>query len=525
MLIQAVVGGQGTNMKGRSQTFTQLPLNIVGSTVFGRYPKISVEETINMIISDGFLVPYAGHLLVASIISQANGRAIYTSNKYNHMIVVIENNVYTISSNLSVTKIASIDTFSGDVFIDENNVDQIAICDKKSIYIYNYVTGAFTKALTSGLPLNFIPGYISYQNGRFIAASLNTSQWRLSQAGDGRNWPSDSPFVGTLQTKPDTVVATQRVPGRGNLLYVFGYTVTEIWQDVGAQLFPYQRNASVNIDYGCINPATIAFNENIVVWLAQNEKSGLMIAYTTGGDINKISTDGIDFKFTQLKNPENSYGFLFRQDGHQLYQLTFPDDNLTYVYDFNTQKFFTIKSENMTAHIAKRVSFFNDQYYFVSFSDGNLYQFSTNYTTYNGEEIPRIRILRNLRLPDASRFSVNNLTFTLEQGTQKNIYDQSNKFIGTESLNLIATESGNQLVTQTGGTASQLIKQQVGMSVSKDGGMTFGTIWNKDLNDRGKFRNRLIYWNLGASNDFVVQFRFWGMGRFVATDGIASIYQ
>ena len=512
-------------MRGRSQSFTQLPLDIVGSTVFGRYPKISIEETINMIISDGFLVPYAGHLLVASIIAQSNGRGLYTSNKYDHMIAVVENNVYSISSNLNLTKIASIDTYSGDVFIDENNNSQIAICDKKSIYIYNYSTGVFSKALTSGSPLDFTPGYITYQNGKFISAALGTSTWRISQLGDGTNWPNTAAFVGALQTKADTVVAVQRVPGRGNLLYVFGYTVIEIYQDVGGLIFPYQRNASVNIDYGCINPATIAFNENLVVWLAQNEKSGLMIAYTTGGDINKISTDGIDFRLTQLKNPDNSYGFLFRQDGHQLYQLTFPDDNLTYIYDFNTQKFFTLKDENMNAHIAKRVTFFNDQYYFISFTNGNLYQFGTNYTTYNGEEIPRIRICRNIRLPDASRFTVNNITFTLEQGTQENAFEDANKIIGTENNNFIATEDGRLLLTENGGGVGDILKQQVGMSVSKDGGMTFGTIWTKDLNERGKFRNRLVYWNLGASNDFVTQFRFWGMGRFVATDGIASIYQ
>lgn len=512
-------------MKGRSQTFQQVALNIVGSTVFGRYPKISVEETINMIISDNWLVPYAGHLLVASILSQAGGRAIYTSTVFNHMIIVIENNVYIVSENLSVTRIASIGTFIGDVFIDENNNNQIAICDKQSIYVYNYITGSFTQALTGGGALDFIPGYITYQNGRIIAAALGTPTWRLSAVGDATSFPNDSFHVATLQTKPDTVVATQRVPGRGNLLYVFGNTVTEIWQDIGALLFPYQRQSSVNIDYGCLNAATIAFNENIVVWLAANEKSGPMIAFTTGGDINKISTDGIDFKFTQLKNPSNSYGFLFRQDGHQLYQLTFPDDNLTYVYDFNTKKFFTLKDENMNAHIAKRVSFFNDNYYFVSFNDGNLYRFGTQYTTYNGAEIPRIRICRNIRLPDASRFACNNLTFTLEQGAQQDAYVDNNSYLITQNQEKLITQDGRFLITQDGGFGFSAIPQEIGMSISKDGGMTFGNIWVKRLNASGLFRNRLIYWNLGAANDLVVQFRFWGMGRFVATDGIMDIYQ
>jgi hypothetical protein len=481
-------------MKGRSPTFTQVPLDIVGSTVFGRYPKISIEQTYNMIISDNFLVPYAGHMLSISLINNAQGRALFTSVRFNHMIAVVANNVYSISSGLFPALIGKIGTTEGDVYIDENNTNQIAICDQTAIWIYNWTTGSFTQATT-----DFIPGYITYQNGRFVAAAIGTATWRLSAVGNGLSWPNDSFHVGTLQTKPDNVVATQRVPSRGNLLYVFGSTVTEIWQDIGAALFPYQRNASVNIDYGCLNPATIAFNDTIVVWLAANEKSGPMIAYTMGGDIKKISTDGIDFKFTQLTNPANSFGFLFRQDGHLIYQITFPDDNLTYIYDFNTGKFFTLCDQNMNAHIAKKVAFFNDQYYFVSIVDGNVYQFGTQFTTYNGVEIPRIRVCRNIRLPDASRFAINNLTFTLEQGTQINNYQPTD--------------------------STKFVKQSVDLSVSKNGGESFGTVWKKDLNTRGNFKNRLIFWNCGSANDFVPQFRFWGLSRFVVTDGIASIYQ
>jgi len=545
-------------LKGRSPTFTQVPLDIVGSTVFGRYPKISVEQTFNMIISDGFLVPYAGHMEVAEIIPAGQGRALFASTIFNHMIAVIDNGVYVISPNLAVNRVGTISTFKGDVFIDENVSSQIAICDQQAIYIYNTVTGAFTKP---NLPDNvsfggstFIPGYISYQNNRFVAASIGQPIWRLSAVNDGTSWPADAQHEGTLQTKPDNVVAAQRFPGRGNLLYVFGKTVTEPWQDVGLQLFPYQRNSSVNIDYGCLNPATIAYNENIMVWLAANEKSGPVIAYSTGGDINRISTDGIDFKFTTLTNPGNSYGFLFRQDGHLIYQLTFPDDNLTYIYDFNTKKFFTLCDENANAHIAKRIAFFNDKYYFVSFIDGNLYQISTQFTTYNGKEIPRVRVCRNIRLPDGSRFAINNLTFTLEQGTQENVFLSDNLL--TEDDQIIMTQAGENITVGVGGLRTfideplqtqsgldllteinenifatvvsnfpQPIPQSVHLSVSKNGGESFGTIWSKNLNPPGLFRNRLIYWQLGAANDFVPQFRFWGLGRFVATDGIVSIYQ
>lgn len=541
-------------MKGRSQTFTNVPLDIVGSTKFGRYPKISVEETYNMIISDDFLVPFAGHELSTEIINSEAGRGIFTSVRYNHMIAVIGNGVYAIASNNSASLVGSINTFEGTVFIDENNTNEIAICDQQDIWIYSYLTGGFVKATDGSNPtLGFRPGYISYQNGRFIAAALDTATWRLSSLGEGKTWPNDTFHVGTFQTKPDSVVATQRFPGRGNLLFVMGKTVTELWQDLGLQLFPYQKNSSVNVDYGCLNAATIAFNDNIIVWLAANEKSGPMIAYSMGGDIQKISTDGIDFKFSQLTNPANSFGFLFRQDGHLLYQLTFPDDDLTYIYDFNTQKFFTLCDAYMSAHIAKRIAFFNDQYYFVSYRDGNIYNISTQFTTYDGVEIPRIRVCRTIRLPDSSRFVANNLTFTIEQGQQQNVYVNENllteagDIITTEdgepiqtNVNrtiityapllaeddtILLTENGEELLVATSVESPYPIPQAVHLSISRDGGQSFGNILSHQLNPRGQYKNRLIYWQLGAANELTPQFRFWGLSRFVATDGIVSIYQ
>lgn len=540
-------------LKGRSPTFTNVALDIVGSTKFGRYPKISVEQTYNMIISDNFLVPFAGHELVTPIQDTYEGRGIYTSNRAQKMFAVIGNGLYSISNNLTATRLHSIDTFNGDVFISENNANQLAICDKQHLYIYNYATSTFS---IPTLPTGVIPGYVTYQDGYFIIPDIESANWYLSAQNNGLSWDwgaGSTPVSGSLQTKPDKAVATLRFPGRGNLLLVFGNTVTELWTDVGNQLFPYQRNSQVNIDYGCLNAATIAYNENIVVWLGANEQSGPVIMYTTGADIQRISTDGIDFRFTQLSNPSNSYGFLFRQDGHLLYQLTFPDDNLTYVFDFNTRKFFTLSDEYLNAHIAKRVAFFNDKYFFVSNKDGNIYEIGTQFTTYDGKEIPRIRICRNIRLPDASRFSVNNLTFTLEQGDQIDspidddlltesglvlmtedelplqIIEAAEQIIElpllTETEDILLTEAGDEIFATEIEDFVLTIPQKVALSISKDGGETFGSSWDKQLNPTGKRKNRLIYWNLGAANDFVPQFRFWGLSRFVATDGIANIYQ
>lgn len=477
-----------------------VPLKMVGSTVFGRYPKISVEQTYNMIISDNFLVPYAGYKNINSVTGNGVGRGIYASSQFNHLVFVIGDGVYLADNNLSVSHIATIPTSTGDVFISENEGAEIAITDKTNLYIYNYADSTFTTKTPDDL--GFRPGYLDFQNGYLIAPVVPSSQppteaarWRLSAPNDATSWPADSNNVGSFQTKPDEPQACIRFPGRGNQLLVMGRTVTEPWFDTGGQLFPYTRSNSYNIDYGCLNAATIDRLDSLVVWLGANERAGPVIMYTTGGDTKHISTDGINFQLAQLTNPTNSFGFLFIQDGHLIYQFTFPDDNLSYAYDFNTQKFFTICDENMDYHIAKKVVYFpaTNSYYFVSAKDGNLYEFNTEYTNYdygdgNVKEIPRIRVTPTFRLPDDTAFITQNAQFIIEQG-----YDSRDA--------------------------------RVDLSISNNGGVTFSSYVGMEMNQLGVYRNRFSYWNLGRANEITQQFRFWGFGRFVVSDGTMGVYQ
>ena len=56
------------------QEINDMPLTMVGGSSFGRYQKISNAQTWNFLVSDGFLVPYAGYKNVVTTASQAVGR-------------------------------------------------------------------------------------------------------------------------------------------------------------------------------------------------------------------------------------------------------------------------------------------------------------------------------------------------------------------------------------------------------------------------------------------------------------------
>lgn len=527
-----------------------------------------------MFVSDNFLVPYSGYKLAIPSSDLGNstvGRGIHASTKLNRLIAVFGNNVYLINvtfdqqqqkvTTSQAIKIGELQTSSGVVYIAENNKPQICISDGVNIYIYDTLLTPSFQVITT----TFTPGQVDFHDTYFLcAASADgfytppaNNTWRLSGQNAGESWPDDSAHIGLLQTKPDNSQAVVRFPGKGNMIFVFGETVVEPWFDLGYQLFPYQRNTTYTCDYGVLNPATIASLDKYVVWLGVNEKSAPVVCASDGGLPKLITTDGFDYVLANLQNPTDSQAFMIRQDGHLFYHINFYTDNLSFFIDFfedGTQKIYHACDEDNNYFIASAVAYFNTQYYFVSRNNGNLYAFDTVFTTYDGEEIPRIRVCKNIRSIEQDYFIANDVGFTIESGNTNYveqdlgpiylITQDGNKlvteggpiFFVTQDGNFLTAQNGENLVSQQVDTTDYfyLISQQdyiehtvprVDMSISIDGGEHFSSYDAQYLPSIGNRKNKLMWWQLGACNDLVCQFRFWGLGRFVATDGVVNIRQ
>ena len=306
----------------------EIPLPIVGGSTFGRYNKISDSQTWNMIVSENALVDYAGYKYVFQkpLVANGVGRGIYTSVNGGIMIAVIGSAVFSIDGNLMATPVGVLQTSVGDVFISENNANQIAIADKSFLYVYNYGDNSFLQSIPFPNPLPDIitpaptgyfygpapfPGYVSYQLGSIIVAELSGQDFWISGLEDATQWDindvENQAYIGNIGLKPDKIQAAVPVPGSGNSLAIFGHTVMELWQNVGTALFPYQRSSTFNVDYGCLNASSIAALDSYIVWLSANEQGGATVMRISGAGAREesISTDGIDFKLANISDPTN----------------------------------------------------------------------------------------------------------------------------------------------------------------------------------------------------------------------------
>jgi hypothetical protein len=139
--------------------------------------------------------------------------------------------------------------------------------------------------------------------------------------------------------------------------------------------------------------------------------------------------------------------------------------------------FSTVTDSQMNYHRAKRVVHFNNKIYFIAYDPPEaeqvtLYEMSSYYSTYDGKSIPRYRILPPVRLPDGRRFVIRRISITMNQG-------QSRLF------------------------------QRVGLSISVDGGNSFGNWTYRECNTRGYGANRVDFYGLGSANDLTPKLAFW----------------
>lgn len=541
----------------------QIPIQIVGSSTFGRYNKISDRKVYNLYESDGWMVPYCGYKKIVELVSAdgtkaVEGRGFFKSIRGNIAVAVINSTVWRLDPNAGALFIGNLATSSGPVFMDENLNSQIGIVDQLSLYIFNRDTNGLTRqtSVANGgtVPDDLTPNYIRFHNNYFLIGNNNTT-------GNGARWYAfiydDANHVAVanggqlaLETKADFARAIVPLPGGGNNVLVMGTAVTEVQNNsplvANNQILLYQRVSSINIYYGVLSVSTIAWSETLVIWLAVNEKAKPVIMIFDGKGARTVSTDGINHQLGVLVHPEKSIGFIYEEDGHTLYQITFyaPQDNLSLFLDLNTEKFYHASDHKLDYHPARQVIYIGTQNYFISLNNGAIYGFSTSLTTYDenvanpggvnyNEDInyviPRQIVGDNFMLPGAPDiFRAKRFYLTMEQGADpkfsklRALQSFVNPII-TETGEMVVTESSEQIIAQQSNGLALGYEPGVDFSYSRDGAMT----WTREIRSILNFsaiRQNITRWIMrDRCNSWAPKLKFWTKGRVVVHNGFLVI--
>ncbi len=165
-----------------------------------------------------------------------------------------------------------------------------------------------------------LDGYIVFTigDGRIFATDLNSTA--VNNLSFGR-----------LEAKPDPPV--RGVPFAGRALF-FGSQTLEVWTDVGASPFPFQRAAVV--PFGLLGVDAVAGWEDGwgagLLWVAHDGTVRQLNGYTA----DKVSPPDLDQLISREDHPELLLASVYMFDGHAMWSITGSD--FTWSYDINTQK-------------------------------------------------------------------------------------------------------------------------------------------------------------------------------------------
>lgn len=522
---------------------------VVGSFNNQRIGELDSERTINMfefIDPEGkkprALFPTPGIVTQFSLLEVGGIRAMFVYGAF--LYVVVDSHVYKVDSAFVATNIGTMTTSAGYVGIDANTF-QIIFVDGQNGYIYDTNIGLFTTITDSNFPPR--PIDVTALDNFFIVANGQTSTFYVSENNQGLVWgllktdftiaapptdtlilttptvyqtgtpvtvsvtggtlpaplvagtiyyaifvdathiklsltPNGTPIImtttgsgtftvtnnGQLQTAnitthPGNIVACRTLHRR---LFLFAGTYTEIWENAGSANFPFRRNNAFLIELGTVNASSIKTGFDRMFFLSQDRDGLGSVMMVSGVQAIPISNSALDFQLQNFNNPANCDVALYRENGIIFYRLNFTADNHTYVYNVSMstpQKPLWHEEQMLNGNrsVMGVNANFNGSNYFGDYSKPTVYYSDDSIFTNDGEAIPRIRITRDYVRPDYRGFRINRMQLDLLQG---NVEDQA---INDAPI--------------------------VFMSVSKDGGVTYGAKLPALMGKLGERKARTVW--------------------------------
>lgn len=381
------------------------------------------------------------------------------------LYAVISDKFYTVASDGAVTQEGAMNTNTGFVSIASTD-REILIVDESNGYSFVPATSTFTQISDADFPP--APLTVTAQDGFFIVNEADSDTFYISAYRDGLDW-SALDFE-DAEVESDDIVA---VYSYRQILHVFGDVSTETYINTGNVNFPFERQADGIIQVGCAAAGSIAGSADSLFWLGSTKNGDNMVMQQTGVQLNIISNDAIEYQLARYNTISDAYGFVYRLEGKEFYVLSFPTENVTWVYNKESQLWhqWSSRVDNVDGiHRSSSHAFVYNKNIVGDYFTGILYELDPDTYTDNGTTIKRILTTSPIHL--------------------------DNNVIGVYNLR-VDVESGQGL------SSGQGSDPQIMLQVSRNGGYSFGNELWRSAGEVGQYNKRAEWSRLGSSRQFV----------------------
>lgn len=353
-------------------------------------------------------------------------------------------------------------TTTGRVSMSHNGT-QVMIVDGTYGYIYNTSTLVFAQITDGDFPAN--PTTVTFLAGRFVVSFANSSRFYESDSYNGLSW--DALRFANAETSPDPIVSMWSSNGQ---LIPLGALTTEYWGLSGTLDFTFAPLQGTATEWGLAARWSIAKFDNTFAFLVKNRMGEVMVAKLSGYVPEKISTPDLDSIINAYSTTADATAYSYMLGGHPMYVITFPTAGKSWLYDGSTGFWTPLKSFGSTRHNGEFSFTLLGRTLVADATDGNLYQLSPTTYTDNGASIEREIVGETLTMPDGSYLEVDCLRVDMEVGV--------------------------------GLTSGQGVNPQIGLSISRDNGKTWGPQMWKSFGRIGEYQTRVEWRRLGSARAF-----------------------
>lgn len=376
-----------------------------------------------------------------------------------------------------------------------------------TMYALNFsVLPSTDGAFSGGNTCDIIDNYFIYNNP-------TTQQWGSS---DLLSPISQSTSYALKDGSPDKLVA---LIADHREVYLMGEASSEVWVDVGAVPFPFQRIPGTSTQQGIAAPFSVYRLGNSFAYVSRNNRGQAQIMQMNGYIPQRISTHAVE---NTLVNQviDDAISWTYQLEGHEVYVVTFPSigvNGLTWAYDSTTQMWhkwlYTASDNTYQRHRGNCCANFQGMVLVGDYANGKIYMLDKTNFTDDGQNVRRLRRAPHL-VTDLQRQYFDEFQIQFQPGVGTTGLSEPTGDIFVDSPYIIYPDAvftigpfqtyviGLQATLNNDVTTTN---PQAMLRWSNDGGSTWSKEYWVSIGKMGKYKNRAIWRRLGMARDRIFE--------------------
>lgn len=348
-----------------------------------------------------------------------------------------------------------------------NSGKQLIMACGANGYCFDLTSNKFTQIQNwpGGQSITFLDGY-------FILANLNSRQFNISALNDGTSW--DALDFATKEGAADNITCVVAIRKQ---LWLLGAETSEVWWDNGNNNFPFAPLQGALLQQGSASYLGPKVVGNQLYWLGFDPNGGAIV-YTEQNFVPvRVSTYAVEQEIGKYSTINDAVGMTYTEGGHAFYLLHFPSASVTWALDtgngvWHKRGYWDTTIGQYTASLGRFHCYAFGKHLVADYRSGQIYQQSLTFLDDNGNPIRRLRRSPHIEQED-SRVKYSRLELLMQRG----------------------------FAQQTGNDAIPMLM----MRYSNDGGMTFSSERMIEAGREGQYGHRAIWRQCGRGRNRVFE--------------------